>query len=111
MNQGIALLKVPVILTANATIDRGVSPTGGVPAAGGRCLGPAFNTEVSGNPVSVTVIGTAPWESGGVFARGDKLQVDASGRVVVFSAGVFVGIALEASTAIGQKPEVFVVPN
>lgn len=111
MNQGTHLLRSPVTLTAGSTADRGVSTTGGVPAAGGRCLGPAFTTEASGAVCSVTRIGTAPWEAGAAFAKYAKLEVDAQGRVITLSAGVWVAVAEEAATAAGQKPECLIVAN
>lgn len=111
MDQGITLLGTTVKLTAAATAKRGVGPNGAAVAAGGRCIGPATTDGAIGAVVNVVTHGTSPWESGGAFALHDKLQVDASGRVVVFAAGVFVGIALEASTGAGQFPEVSVVPN
>jgi len=111
MDQGTTLLGTTVILTAAVTAKRGVSPTGGTPAAAGRCLGPSTTDGAIGAAVNVVSMGTSPWESGGAFARGDKLQIDASGRVVVFAAGVFVAVAQEASTGAGQFPECLVVPN
>lgn len=110
MRQGISLLTIPVLATAALTARRGVSPTGGLPAAGGRCLGPVTMDAAIGARTTAVVAGTEPWEAGGTFAAFDKLQVDAAGRVVVFGAGVFVGIAQEAAV-IGQFPEVLVVSN
>lgn len=111
MNQGISLLATSIVAAAVLTAKRGVSPTGTLPAAGGRVLGPARTDAAIGERVAVDRDGTAPWESGGAFSAGDKLQIDASGRVVVFAAGVFCGIAEEAATGAGQFPEVLIVPN
>lgn len=111
MNQGISLIATSIVATAALTTKRGVSPTGALPAAGGRVLGPVRVAEGAiGERVTVDRAGTAPWEAGGTFSAGDKLQVDAQGRVVVFSAGVFCGVAEEAAT-IGLFPEVLIVPN
>lgn len=111
MDQGTTLLGTTVRLSAAATSRRAVAPNGGAVSAAGRCLGPATTDGAIGAVVNVVTHGTSPWESGGAFASGDKLQIDASGRVVVFSAGVFVGVALEASTGTGQFPECIVVSN
>lgn len=111
MNQGNAVLTGTIILTAASVANRGISPAGGVPAAAGRSLGPATMSLPSGSACPYLQVGTSAWESGGVFVAQDKLQIDALGRVVVFSAGVFVGIAQEASSAAGQFPEVLFVAN
>ena len=111
MNQGNNLLNGTVILTAASVANRGIGPLGAACTAGGRCIGPAKMTLPIGAACPYVQHGTEAWESGGAFALHDKLQVDASGRVVLFSAGVFVGVAQEAATAAGQFPEVLVVPN
>lgn len=111
MDQGHAIFRSTIKLTAASTARRGVAPLGGVPAAGGRTLGPADETLLTGDVCPVVTVGSAAWESGGVFALHDKLQMDASGRVVLFAAGVFCAVALEPSTASGQFPECVVVPN
>lgn len=110
MRQGISLQAQSVVATAALNAHRGVSPTGTLPAAGGRCIGPSRTDRAIGELATVDTHGTAPWEAGGTFAKFDKLQVDAAGRVVVFAAGVFCGIAQEAAT-IGQIPEVQIVAN
>lgn len=111
MNQGTSLYAHTVTATAALTAKRGVTIAGAVPGAAATCLGPARTNAAIGERVAVDCIGSAPWESGGVFAAGDYLQVDASGRVVVFAAGVKVGKALEASSGAGQFPEVLLLQN
>lgn len=111
MNQGISLLCLSVVATGALTAKRGVTLAGAVPAAAATCLGPARTDGAIGERVPVDAIGTAPWESGGAFSAGAYLEVDASGRVVVFSAGVKVAKALEQSTGAGQFPEVLILQN
>lgn len=111
MNQGTSLLCLSVIATAALTAKRGVTAAGAVPAAGATCMGPARTDGAIGERVPYDAIGTAPWESGGAFSAGAYLEVDASGRVVVFSAGVKVAKALEQSTGAGQFPEVLILQN
>lgn len=111
MRQGVCLLYLPILLTAASTAGRGVSPTGGAVTAAGRCIGPAQQSLASGQQCPVARVGTEPWESGAAFARGAKLEVDAQGRVVTLSAGVWVATAEEAATAAGQFPECFIVAN
>lgn len=111
MNQGTPIFTHSVIATAALTAKRAVNAAGVVPAAAATCLGPSRTDGAIGDRVPVDMAGSAPWESGGVFSVGAYLELDASGRVVVFSAGVKVGKALEASTASGQFPEVFILQN
>ena len=111
MNQGIALFTHSVVATAALTAKRAVNAAGAVPAAAATCLGPSRTDGAIGDRVPVDMVGSAPWESGGAFSAGDMVQLDASGRVVVFAAGVKVGKALEASTALGQFPEILILQN
>lgn len=111
MNQGLALFTHSVVATAALTAKRAVNAAGAVPAAGATCLGPVRTDAAIGERPPVDMVGSAPWESGGTFSGGAMLELDASGRVVVFAAGVKVGKALEASTASGQFPEVLILQN
>ena len=111
MNQGTPIASHTVTATAALTAKRAVNIAGAVPAAAATCLGPARTAAAIGQTTTVDYAGTAPWESGGAFSAGAYLELDASGRVVVFSAGVKVGKALEASSGAGQFPEVLILQN
>lgn len=110
-DQGFSLLASTVVASAALTANRGVAPGGGLPAANGRCLGPARSGAAIEERVTVDRLGTAGWEAGGAFAAGDRLAVDAQGRVVLYATGVVVGVAEEASSGAGAVVEVMLIPN
>ena len=100
-----------MIAAAALAAKRAVTGAGTLPAAAATCLGPVRTDAAIGDRVPVDMVGSAPWESGGAFSVGAMLELDASGRVVVFAAGVKVGKALEAASASGQFPEVLILQN
>jgi len=71
-----------------------------------------YAASAAGKQVAVHVLGTAPVESGGPFAKGDLLKADANGRAIARGAdGAVLARALQASAAAGAMPEVLLLPS
>jgi hypothetical protein len=86
MTQALSLLDLTVI--ASGAVARGRLVTFGgaqITAAGAKALGAAKFAAADGEPLTVTVSGTAVVEAGGAIAQGASVTVDASGRVVTAS--------------------------
>ena len=111
-NQSRPLLTIGMNATAVMPACRFMSPTGGVPAAGGDTLGvtrmPVLNI---GERVPVDTAGTAPVEIGAAITAGQEIDVDASGRAVPHAAGKQRGKALESATSVGDVVEVLLYCN
>ncbi|PIQ25435.1 DUF2190 domain-containing protein [bacterium (Candidatus Blackallbacteria) CG13_big_fil_rev_8_21_14_2_50_49_14] len=100
-----------MLATAGLTGNRLVSPTGGLPTAGGNTLGVAGMDTSSGQTAPVIAMGTAPIEASAAIAEGAEVEALADGRIVTKSTGVTVGRTLQAATAAGQVIEVLLIPN
>lgn len=102
-----------VVLAATIAANRFVERDGTFPTAGGNALGVTRFDGVSGDAVSVDVLGTAIVECGAAVAADDALMVDGTGRVVTLagSAKQGVGRALEAGAAAGAKIEILLIPS
>jgi hypothetical protein len=62
----------------------------------------------AGAQVAIRFGGTAQVVAGAAFAAGARLTTDASGRAITATVGQrYYAIALEAATAVGDMPEVF----
>ena len=98
---------VQTIEAAAANLSRGrfCTGTGNVPAAGALCLGVVHEAVAATEPVPVMTIGVALCESGNTITLTNgqaKVEVDNQGRVIPFTTGACVGLALDAATGAGQ---------
>lgn len=106
-----SLLMLPVKASANLTVNRFVSPTGGLPSAGGNTLGVANADIASGTIGPVNHQGTAIVEISAAIAKGALIEALSDGRAVTKSSGTGVARALEAGGAAGDRIEVTLIPN
>ncbi len=106
----LTLLTLTVVATAAVATNRFVTALGAYPAAAAKGLGVARTGGAVGELLPVDTLGTSVAEAGGAFAKDAALELDATGRVVVKTAGVGVARALEASAAAGAFVEVFLTP-
>lgn len=110
--QAYSLLTLPVAATGTIANSRLVTAAGAQAAADANTLGVSRSDAVSGDRLSVDVLGTAILESGAAFAAGATLKSDATGRGIAWAAsGAKVALALQAATAAGQFIEVLLIPN
>ncbi len=110
--QNIAILALPVTLSGTVAANRFVTPAGAQTGADGNALGAARSAGVSGEKITVDVLGTIIIESGAAITAGDTLKSDASGRAITWAvSGVRLAIALQAATAAGQMIEALPLPN
>jgi hypothetical protein len=101
-----------VALTGTVSSNRFVTPAGAQAGADANTLGATRSAGVSGERVTVDVIGTAIIEAGAAVAAGATVKSDASGRAITWAtSGAKVGLAREAATAAGQMIEVLLMPN
>lgn len=113
MNSFKSIYMMTIVATGTLRAGRGVTVAGAeVAAKGAAGIGIAVEDAVSGDTAKVYTLGEIPCVSGGVFPAGAELQFDAEGRVILWDGlgGQACGIALEASTAAGQKPRVYLQP-
>ena len=109
--QATSVLALTVAATATLVAERFVTFAGAVPAADAFVLGVVRQSAVSGDKVTVDVVGTAIVEAGAAITAGATLKVDASGRVITWAtSGARVGIALQSASALGQFIEVLLTP-
>ena len=110
--QSISLLTLTKTLTGTVAAHRMVTHAGAQAGADANTLGVARTAGVSGDKISVDVIGTGIVEAGAAIADGAQLETDASGRVVTWAtSGPVVGRALQAAGAAGEFIEVLLIPN
>ena len=111
----------PTVKVAAAT-DAGlfVKFDGGKPAAGDKCIGPVYTKTAAANErAAVTMLGVAQAVAGsvvnanaGAIAAGDRLKVEATGKVVKAQANdTAVALAMEAVTEADKAFAVFVQPG
>lgn len=113
MNSFKSIYMMTLIASGTLRAGRGVTVAGAeVAAAGAAGVGIAVEDAVSGDTAKVYTLGEIPCVSGGVFPKGAEVMFDAEGRVVVWNGlgGQACGIALEASSAAGQMPRVYLQP-
>ena len=112
MTQKRSILTLSIIAAAGLLAERFVTTNGAYPTAGQGAIGVTNTTAASGALVSVDALGTTVACAGGVFAKGAALAVGSSGKAVAAASGnVIVAIAQQASTADGDRVEVFLIPN
>ena len=107
----IALLTMPIRLTATVVAQRFVTTLGAYPTAGGATKGVTRTAGVAGDLVPVDSQGTAVVEAGAAVTVGATIQSDATGRAIPYAAGSKVGVALTAGAAAGALIEVELIPN
>ncbi|MCP9222746.1 DUF2190 family protein [Erythrobacter sp. LQ02-29] len=78
--------------------------------AGEDALGIADYDAETGTAVAVTVMGTQRVIAGGVFNKGDEIEVGAGGKAVALNAGKKVAKALEDSAGDGVFVTVLLTP-
>lgn len=105
-HQSTPLMTVTVRLAAACTRGRLINYQKTQAIPGEICLGVAVADGKENEHVQINVLGSATVQTGGIFAAGDPLASDASGRVVLFTgSGYCVGRSLEPSTVAGQFVE------
>ena len=110
--QAYPILALTIAATATLVAERFVTAAGAVPAADANVLGVVRQAAVSGDKVTVDVLGTAIVEAGGAITKGDTLKVDNTGKVITWAtSGAKVGLALQAASGAGQFIEVLLIPN
>ncbi len=102
---------LPVIAAVALTANRFVSPTGGLPAAGGNTLGVALSDTAQGDACPVERLGTAKVVASAPIAKGGGIEALDDGRAAPLDEGVLVARALEAATVAGQIIEAAMIPN
>lgn len=109
--QNSSVLVLSVLAGATLTDKRFVSPTGGLPSAGGNTLGVANSDASSGDMCPVNHLGTAVVEVSGAISKGALVETGNDGRAAAKDTGVSVARALQEATASGQFIEVTLIPN
>jgi hypothetical protein len=105
MQQGISVLALTVIATAQLTGRRFVTTAGAMGTAGAAALGVGRGDAAIGSSVAVDVLGTAPVEAGAAIAANAFVMVGANGKAVTYvgSAGnVRVGQVVPGDSAAGD---------
>lgn len=107
----IATLTLSRVASAVLAASRFISPTNGVPSAGGNTLGVTRTSAASGDLVPVDAAGTAIVETAGAIADGGAIETDANGKALAKNTGATVARALQAATGAGQFIEVLLIQN
>lgn len=112
MMSSIPILSLGAVLTGTVNPFRFVTPAGAQAGADANTLGVARTAGVSGDRITLDVLGTATVEAGAAIAAGATLKTDASGRAITWAtSGAKVGLALAAASAAGDLIEVLLIPN
>lgn len=112
MTQKISLLALSIVATAALAAERFVNANGAYPTARQGAIGVTTTTAAVGALVATDVLGTSIVTAGAAFAKGTPLAVGTSGKAVAAQANdVIVATAMQASTADGNRVEVFLIPN
>lgn len=104
------LLAKTVIATATITGGQGITLTGAVPAAGAAGYIAEFSG-VTGDAITVNMLGTTVAISGAAFAANALLEFNASGQLITKTTGIAVARSILAATGANQQTEVFILPN
>ena len=108
----VAILSLPLALTGTVSANRFVTAAGAQAGADANTFGVARSSGVSGDKVTVDVLGTAVVEAGAAVSAGATIKADSSGRAITWAtSGAKVALALEGATASGQMIEVLLIPN
>lgn len=111
--QANAIFTITVKATAAIAAQTFVSPSGGVPAAGGNSLGVAKTDASAGDALAVDALGTAVVIAGAAIPAGSAVEADAAGRAVAQNTGKTVGRLKpsQSAAALGDLVEVILIPN
>jgi hypothetical protein len=110
--QNLSVLALTATLSGTVATNRFVTAAGAQAGADANTFGVCRQAGVSGDKVTVDVLGTAQVESGAAVAVGATIKSDASGRGITWAtSGAKIGLALEAASAAGQVIEVLLIPN
>lgn len=110
--QSIALLALTVAAAGTIAANRFVKPDGTQAGADANALGASRTAAVSGEKLTVDVLGTTTVEAGAAIAAGATVKSDSQGRAITWAtSGARLGIALEAAGAAGQFIEILLIPN
>lgn len=107
----VAVLTIPIRLSATVAANRFVTVAGAYPAAGGATGGVTRVAGVAGALAPVDSQGTAVVEAGAALSVGVAVQSDATGRAIPYSSGNKTGVALTAASAAGDVIEVELIVN
>lgn len=110
--QSVSLLTLTQTLSGTVAAHRFVTWAGAQAGADANTMGVARTAGVSGEKVSIDVMGTAIVESGAAVTAGSQLESDASGRAINWAtSGPVIGRALQAAAGAGEFIEVVLIPN
>lgn len=110
----IVILALTVQAAATLSANRGITGAGAVPAAAAHVIGFTRNAAVSGDQVTVDVLGTTEAEAGAAIAVGAAVEVDNLGRVITLASGIKVGRMAPgqaAAGAAGDIVEIVLIPS
>jgi hypothetical protein len=112
MINSINILALSRTLTGTVSACRFLTPAGTVAGADANTIGVARSAGVSGDLITVDVLGTAMVEAGAAISAGATVKSDSSGRAIPWAtSGAKVGLALTAASAMGDLIEVLLIPN
>ena len=112
MTQKVSLLTISVAAAVALAAERFVTANGTYPTERQGALGVTATAAAVGEMVAVDTLGTSIVTAGFAFAKGASLAVGAFGKAVPAQAtDVIVATALEASTADGDRVEIFMITN
>jgi hypothetical protein len=110
--QNISLLALTIAAAGTIAANRFVTPAGVQAGADANTIGAGRYAAVSGDKLTVDVLGTAVVEAGAAVSAGDTVKSDSSGRAITWAtSGAKVGVALEAASGVGKFIEVLLIPN
>lgn len=112
MKQSIPILSLTQALTGTVAANRFTTVAGIQTGADLNALGVSRVGGISGEKITVDVLGTSIVEAGAAVAAGATLKSDATGRGITWvTSGARLGIALEAAGGAGELIEVMLIPN
>lgn len=111
MTSKISVLTLSVKAVVALSADLFVSPTAGLPAAGGNTLGVSASNAEVGDWFPVDTLGVTTVIAGGAIAAGAAVEAAATGRAVTRTTGVAVGRAMDAAVADGDRIRIHLIPN
>lgn len=97
--------------TGNITANRGIT-LAGAPAGAGVNGAIARTSGVSGDLITVDVLGTTVAEAGAALATPNiPLEFNASNQVIAATAGKVIGRTVGTASGAGELLEIFLIPN
>lgn len=112
MQANISLLALGLVLTGTVAANGPVTAAGAPASAAGNAIGFARTAGVSGDRVTVDVLGTVLAVAGAAITAGSLVEVHTTvSQVVTKASGVAIGRALTAAANAGDVIEVFLIPN